>query len=416
MVYAGFWRRFVAQAIDWAVISTIACVVWLPLGLVTGAVLVGQDLIKAAEHRRATTMAPQPHSQMHVTHTMMPLANHLIVAQAAPAEQQLPYTTPTPDLSAPATVPSAMPPAPQADISPHASANKTPDMAFNPVIFIIEAIVYLIIFAIGAVYHTWWVGSKWQATPGKRIMNCVVVTPDGKRIDYGHAFGRHMACILSWLPFMPLCIGFFLAGWTREKTGAARHDRWHPRRTHSAEPSRPRRRAMSDSEERVRYAGFWKRLTAYGWDSLIVTLLSVSRGIAAGRRCPCAGHRAGCPDADRRRAPALGNKCAIPDRQPRRPAGGHDRLVGPGGAVFHLRHLQYFLHRRRVAGDARQTLVRHQGGDGGRQQAYPPAIRPAPCRKRAVDIVFRHRLPTDVFHPPENCLPRYALPHPRDLC
>jgi uncharacterized RDD family membrane protein YckC len=221
MVYAGFWRRFVAQAIDWTLISIIMAIVWVPVAMVGMGSLVGQDLIHAAQQKHAATMPP--HSELNIIHTVMPLASNLLVAQAATAVHESAPHQLTPN---PAAVPvdtNATTSQDESQPQLNTPTDNMDDMDFmGPVIFMIEVVMYLLIFGVGTVYHTWFIGSKWQATPGKRVMNCVVVTRDGKPIDYGHAFGRHIACILSWLPIWPICIGFMLAGWTREKT--ALHD------------------------------------------------------------------------------------------------------------------------------------------------------------------------------------------------
>ncbi len=41
--------------------------------------------------------------------------------------------------------------------------------------------------------------SRWQATPGKRVLGVVVADIDGRRLKTGHALQRYLASSLSWL-------------------------------------------------------------------------------------------------------------------------------------------------------------------------------------------------------------------------
>jgi uncharacterized RDD family membrane protein YckC len=77
----------------------------------------------------------------------------------------------------------------------------------------------LLSVALGAAYTTLFIG-KYQATPGKMAFNLKVVAPDGGRITYLRAFGRHFAEIVSGLT---LGIGYVMAGFDSQKR--ALHDR-----------------------------------------------------------------------------------------------------------------------------------------------------------------------------------------------
>jgi uncharacterized RDD family membrane protein YckC len=68
-------------------------------------------------------------------------------------------------------------------------------------------------------YSVYFLTSKKQATPGKRIMNIYVATEDGKKLSTNRAFARFLASILSGLLFG---VGFLLVLITKEKT--ALHD------------------------------------------------------------------------------------------------------------------------------------------------------------------------------------------------
>jgi uncharacterized RDD family membrane protein YckC len=74
-------------------------------------------------------------------------------------------------------------------------------------------------FCFGLFYYVYFPRSAWQATPGKRICRIYIARADGGRINGWLAFGRISAATLSLIPF---CIGFFMIGWTRQKT--ALHD------------------------------------------------------------------------------------------------------------------------------------------------------------------------------------------------
>ena len=74
-------------------------------------------------------------------------------------------------------------------------------------------------FLIFAVYDIFFLG-KYGATPGKMVCNIKVVTPEGERITYARACGRHFAEIISGM----ICyIGYIMAGFDEEKR--ALHDR-----------------------------------------------------------------------------------------------------------------------------------------------------------------------------------------------
>lgn len=70
----------------------------------------------------------------------------------------------------------------------------------------IVAICYFVIPVSGAKQATW----------GKQMLGLKIIRTDGARVGGGLAFGRYLAYILSSLP---LCIGFFMIGWTDQKKG-----------------------------------------------------------------------------------------------------------------------------------------------------------------------------------------------------
>jgi uncharacterized RDD family membrane protein YckC len=61
--------------------------------------------------------------------------------------------------------------------------------------------------------------SRWQATPGKKVLGLRVTDLEGKRLSFIRASGRYFGKLISWLL---LGLGFVLAGFTEKKQ--ALHD------------------------------------------------------------------------------------------------------------------------------------------------------------------------------------------------
>jgi uncharacterized RDD family membrane protein YckC len=78
---------------------------------------------------------------------------------------------------------------------------------------------YLVSYGLPAAYEIFFIGA-YGATLGKMLMKIKVVTPDGGRISYARATGRHFAKILSGII---IYIGYLMAFWDEEKR--ALHDR-----------------------------------------------------------------------------------------------------------------------------------------------------------------------------------------------
>ena len=57
----------------------------------------------------------------------------------------------------------------------------------------------LAVAAVAAVYFVVFESSRWQATPGKRLLGLRVETIEGKRLTPLRALGRHVAGAASWL-------------------------------------------------------------------------------------------------------------------------------------------------------------------------------------------------------------------------
>ena len=95
------------------------------------------------------------------------------------------------------------------------------------VVSVIGGIVTAITFGAGILialfghwlYEAFMLSSEWQATVGKRSMSIVVVGPNGGRLTFARATGRHFAKYIS--AFL-LGVGFIMAAFTERKR--ALHD------------------------------------------------------------------------------------------------------------------------------------------------------------------------------------------------
>ncbi len=88
------------------------------------------------------------------------------------------------------------------------------DTANNPwPLFAAQMVLAVFSMALTAGYEIWMVG-RYGATLGKMACRLRVVTPDGGRISYARATGRHFA---KYISYFTLYIGFILAGFDREK-------------------------------------------------------------------------------------------------------------------------------------------------------------------------------------------------------
>jgi len=85
-----------------------------------------------------------------------------------------------------------------------------------------ETLFVLIIVAMFVFYHPLFEASRWQATPGKRLMGIKVVDVYGNRLSLLRAFGRHAAGALSYLTTFVFSFGYWMAGITERKQ--ALHD------------------------------------------------------------------------------------------------------------------------------------------------------------------------------------------------
>jgi len=101
---------------------------------------------------------------------------------------------------------------PDMDISGNFSGDFTPASIAGLVLF------YLLQVAIPMCYSTFFVG-RYAATPGKLALGLRIILPDGGRVSYARALGRHFAEFLSKIT---LYAGYIMAGFDTEKR--ALHD------------------------------------------------------------------------------------------------------------------------------------------------------------------------------------------------
>ena len=81
------------------------------------------------------------------------------------------------------------------------------------------AVIALISIGITWLYYALFESSKYQATPGKLMLNIKVTDMEGNKIGFGRATGRFFGKIISEMIFY---IGFIMAGFTSKKQ--ALHD------------------------------------------------------------------------------------------------------------------------------------------------------------------------------------------------
>ncbi len=83
-------------------------------------------------------------------------------------------------------------------------------LMFVPLIsMLLCLIVSWLYFALGE-------ASRWQATPGKKVLGLCVTDLNGAPIGFGRASGRFWGKLIS---YVILYIGFMMAGWTEKKQG-----------------------------------------------------------------------------------------------------------------------------------------------------------------------------------------------------
>src|SRR5689334_17118391 len=77
--------------------------------------------------------------------------------------------------------------------------------------FVVYGEIGLVTAVVAMFYHASFVASERMATPGKRLFGLYVTDDQGRRLDIGHALGRHVAAALSWIT---LGIGFVMIAYS----------------------------------------------------------------------------------------------------------------------------------------------------------------------------------------------------------
>jgi len=99
------------------------------------------------------------------------------------------------------------------------SATTAPGKPFMAAFATANILINVLSIALGAAFTTMFIG-RYRATPGKMAFGLMVVTPDGGRVSYMRALGRHFAEMVSALT---LGIGYIMAGFDSQKRTL--HDR-----------------------------------------------------------------------------------------------------------------------------------------------------------------------------------------------
>jgi uncharacterized RDD family membrane protein YckC len=170
---AGFWRRFLAYAIDWLLLAPIM-IVLLPAPL-RAAWTESKNLVTLVQDWMLAKMLADASGLPSLTS----LLSALLLDPALLGAAQLSLVR----------------------------------------ISLALCLAALIGAGAAAIYFIGFEASRWQATPGKRLLGVSVVDLRGARLDWRRAAARFLAGSLSWLSFN---LGHALAGWNAD--GRALHD------------------------------------------------------------------------------------------------------------------------------------------------------------------------------------------------
>ena len=62
---------------------------------------------------------------------------------------------------------------------------------------------------VALLYDSITMASQWQGTVGMKAFGLKVVDESGRKLSFGHSFGRAAASLISVLPFPPFCVGYY---------------------------------------------------------------------------------------------------------------------------------------------------------------------------------------------------------------
>jgi uncharacterized RDD family membrane protein YckC len=80
---------------------------------------------------------------------------------------------------------------------------------------LVLALGLIALIALPCLYHVLFLRGRWQATPGKRLLNLYVITLPGNPVSGWRALGRYL-CLAFVSPEL-FGLGLMMAGWTKEK-------------------------------------------------------------------------------------------------------------------------------------------------------------------------------------------------------
>ena len=169
---AGFWRRYAAWSLDWALLGPLLAFALAPW------------LARAWQQWLALDQAVKEH-----------VFERMLAADAVPSVLAM-----TMDLLTDRTLVAVL-----RQLGAQLAATL--------------AQLALLAFAASALYFVASEASPWQGTPGKRLLHLRVRAADGGVAGFGRALGRHLAGAVSW---MLLNLGHAIAGWRRDRR--ALHD------------------------------------------------------------------------------------------------------------------------------------------------------------------------------------------------
>jgi uncharacterized RDD family membrane protein YckC len=93
----------------------------------------------------------------------------------------------------------------------------TADQPANEAALVMLLLIFIVVsFFMSLLYYIHFTSGRAQATPGKRICGIYIIREDGRPVTGLLALGRLLAYNLSALP---LCIGFLMIAFTKEKYG-----------------------------------------------------------------------------------------------------------------------------------------------------------------------------------------------------
>ena len=79
----------------------------------------------------------------------------------------------------------------------------------------VDPVFFPVMFLINLAYYAYFTASRWQATPGKRLLGIYVIRTDNQRLTALDATERFLAFTL---PYLPLYVSFLSPAWGKTLT------------------------------------------------------------------------------------------------------------------------------------------------------------------------------------------------------